>query len=258
MTSWLDRLKIKLGSPASTHSLTGVVMDMHAHWIPGIDDGAKDLEESLDILRKLAELGYQGCIATPHIMSDYYRNIPEIILSGLERVRHAANEEGIPLFLDAAAEYYLDEGFLNLLEPGKMLSFGKDYLLFELSYLNQPHSLQQAIFQIQTCGYQPVLAHPERYPYFADSRSLSVFRELTEQNVLLQLNLGSLVGQHGPQARQTGRDLVDAGLIHFAGSDVHRSSQVLNLNALATDRWYNKLVESNSLRNSELLPSQMR
>ncbi|MBI1193175.1 MAG: hypothetical protein GC205_08370, partial [Bacteroidetes bacterium] len=181
MSGWLHKLKQALGSAPNPRSAIELGADMHAHWIPGIDDGAKTVEDALDILQGLAALGFTTCIATPHIMADYYRNSPQTIREGLEKVRQAALTAGLSLRLEAAAEYYLDEQFTDLLEKGDMLTIGKDYLLFELSYVNRPSNLQTAIFQIQTHGYQPVLAHPERYPYFGEDSKLTPFHEMTEQ-----------------------------------------------------------------------------
>ena len=89
---------------------------MHSHLIPGIDDGAKTIEDSIALIKELHALGYKKFITTPHIMSDFYRNTPETILGGLEQVREAIKAENIPVTIDAAAEYYLDDGFIHKLE----------------------------------------------------------------------------------------------------------------------------------------------
>src|SRR5579863_4816723 len=82
--------------------------DVHSHFIPGIDDGAKSMGDSLALIRAMEEFGYQKVITTPHIMSDSYKNTPEIILSGLKKVREAVNKAGMKIKVDAAAEYYID------------------------------------------------------------------------------------------------------------------------------------------------------
>ena len=93
--------------------LSGFEVDVHSHLIPGIDDGVQTLEESIEMIKALSALGFKKLITTPHIMSDYFRNTPEIILGGLEIVREEIKKQGIPIELDAAAEYYLDEEFIN-------------------------------------------------------------------------------------------------------------------------------------------------
>src|ERR1700733_4640137 len=131
-----------------TVDFSAVKTDMHSHLIPGIDDGAKTMEDSIVLVRKLYELGYRKLITTPHIMSDYFRNTPEIINSGLEQLRGAIKNENIEIEIQAAAEYYLDDGFLHKLENEKLLTFGNNYLLFEISYINCPDNLKEIIFRM--------------------------------------------------------------------------------------------------------------
>ncbi len=113
-------------------------VDLHSHFIPGIDDGAQTMEESLSLLKEMETLGYKKVITTPHIMVDVYRNTPKIIKEGLDSLREAAKDEGIQLEIEAAAEYYLDEGFYDHLHSGKVMSINNKYLLFETSYASKP------------------------------------------------------------------------------------------------------------------------
>ena len=249
---WTDRLRQVLGAGSPAVSLGSLGTDMHAHWLPGLDDGVKSMEEALELLRGLEALGYQAAIATPHVMADHYRNSPEGIQSALSEVRQAAAAAGLRLRLEAAAEYYLDDSLFTALESSQVLSLAGRFLLFELSYLNRPSGLQQAIFAMQTAGFQPVLAHPERYPYLVAEAQLSPYRELSEQGVLLQINLGSLLGHYGPESRRCARQLIEAGLVHFAGTDAHRPGQVSDLAALSRDPWLSRLMNSGILRHSEL------
>src|SRR5665213_213954 len=135
-----------------------LVTDMHSHLIPGIDDGAQTIEDSVQLIRELHEMGFKKLITTPHIMSDYYKNTPENIKEGLEKVRAAIKTAGIPIEIDAAAEYYLDEKFLDKLISPDVLTFGNNYILFETSYINKPENLYSSIFAIQQRGLKPVLA----------------------------------------------------------------------------------------------------
>ncbi len=249
-----DALGVAFGPKPSPKALGVLAADMHAHWLPGLDDGAKDLEQSMVMLRGFAERGYTTLWATPHSMGDHYKNGPAEILPALERVREAASAEGLPLDLHAAAEYYLDDHFLQLLD-GKadeaLLLLPDKWLLFELSYLNRPSQLQDALFRIITAGYKPLLAHPERYPYFHDSGSLRAYRELAEQDVALQVNLGSLAGSHGRSAQRVARAMVDADLVRFLGTDLHRPGQWANLDALKQDRWFHRVLNSGRLLNAQ-------
>src|SRR5436190_17653912 len=116
-----------------------VSTDIHSHFIPGIDDGCKTPDESVALIRSMIELGFRKLITTPHIMSDHFQNNPENILSGLENLRNRLKQEYLNIELEAAAEYYLDDGFLKLLNHGNLLTFGREkYLLVEVSYINRP------------------------------------------------------------------------------------------------------------------------
>src|SRR5690606_27441218 len=104
--------------------LSVLKVDMHSHLIPGIDDGAKNLEDSIVLISGMKNLGFRKLITTPHIMSDYYRNTSDSILAGLDKVRKRLYELSIDIELDAAAEYYYDENFLDLLRRKELLSIG--------------------------------------------------------------------------------------------------------------------------------------
>ena len=133
--------------PSVIPDFSNLSVDMHSHLIPGIDDGAKTVEESIELIKILSGLGYTRLITTPHIMTDYYKNTPEIINAGLEQVREAIKLENIPIEIFAAAEYYLDDGFLQKLEEEKLMTFGDNHLLVEISYINPPENIKEIIKQ---------------------------------------------------------------------------------------------------------------
>ena len=229
-------------------SLVGV--DVHSHFIPGIDDGSENMSMSLEMIKAMSELGYRKVITTPHIMGDFFKNTPEIILSGLEQVRNELRREQIPIELDAAAEYYLDFDFPFKLGEGNLLTFGGNYLLFELSYLNPPDSLNQMIFEIQTRGFKPVLAHPERYPYFFHNPE--IYREIREKGALLQLNINSLSGYYSPDTRRVAMWLIDQQLIDFLGSDCHHPGHINLIRRSSRETHLSKLIDSGRLLNPNL------
>ena len=154
--------------------------DMHSHLIPGIDDGAKTIEDSILLISELYNMGFRKLITTPHIMSDFYRNTPENIMSGLDKIKRTLKDEEIDMEIEAAAEYYFDDGFVRKLENEKLLTFGDNYLLFEISYINCPDNINEVVFKMQVQGYKPVMAHPERYPFwYNDFDKYKDFREKT-------------------------------------------------------------------------------
>lgn len=193
---------------------------MHAHIIPGIDDGAKNLEEALQLAACFKRLGFEKLIATPHIMADYFRNTPATIYKGLDILTDGLHQAGIQLEVQAAAEYYLDETFEDKIAKKEVLTFGQQqFLLFELSYINAPYNLFEVIDQIRQAGYTPVLAHPERYPYLHSS--IEQYQKIRDKNCLLQLNTISLTGYYGKGAKKLAEQLVDHYCVDFLGSDMH-------------------------------------
>ena len=194
--------------------------DLHSHLIPGIDDGSPDLEVTLKLLKKFIDLGYSKLITTPHVMSDYYRNTPEIIHKGLEDVRTLIKENSLKIKIEAAAEYNLEPAFEELLKNDEILTFGKEkYLLFELSFFNEPPRLNESIWLMKEKGYSPVLAHVERYAYWHNN--YDKIEEMINRGVKLQLNIGSLTGSYGPEVKKFAERLVSDKVIEFVGSDCH-------------------------------------
>lgn len=207
----------KKREPALDFSAIGA--DMHSHILPGIDDGAKTIADSLMLAKRFKALGYRKLVATPHIMADYFRNTPDTVHRALDTLREGLLQNNIDLEVDAAAEYYLDETFENKIAKKEVLTFGKNFLLFELSYINAPHNLFEVIAKIQDAGYQPVLAHPERYPYYYNS--LESHQQIRETGCFLQLNTISLTGYYGKSSKQTAEELIDNYCIDFLGTDMH-------------------------------------
>jgi tyrosine-protein phosphatase YwqE len=224
--------------------------DMHAHFLPGIDDGANSIEESLFLIKKMMECGYTKLVATPHVMNDFFKNTPEIIYNKLFEVKEAVVAEGWEIEIAAAAEYYLDEWFMNMLQNNNpLLTFGDRYLLFETSFINQPAQLHEAIFLMQSLSYKPVLAHPERYVYFQDN--FEKCAELYRNGVLLQININSLSGYYSTPAQLLAEKLIDKKMVHFAGTDCHALKHVKALELSRTKKYYTKLLDS-ELLNYEL------
>jgi tyrosine-protein phosphatase YwqE len=225
----------------AVEDLSSLNTDMHSHLIPGIDDGAKTIEESVELIRFLHSMGYSKLITTPHIMSDYFRNTPEIILSALEEVRNALKEQQIPVVIHAAAEYYIDDGFMHKLEEEKLLTFGDNYLLVEVSYINPPDNIRDILFRAQVLGYKPVLAHPERYPFWY--RNLEEYQRFYDMGVVLQLNLNSLAGYYGPDAKKIAEKLIDLEIIQMLGTDLHNTKHASALQKVTADKYFQKIME---------------
>lgn len=224
--------------------------DVHSHFIPGIDDGAPSLEASIELILAMKELGYSKVVTTPHVMADGYRNTPEIILGGLEKVRRELAARQITMDIDAAAEYYLDHELEKRVSERSVLTFGDKLVLFELPFISEPAILLNVIFEMQTAGYRPVLAHPERYQFW--HTDFTRYERLKERGVLFQLNMIALMGAYGPSAKKIAERLVDLGWYELLGSDCHSLNHVEAIKATLAEPYLHKLLASGKLLNTTL------
>lgn len=214
----LDFLKGKKQlTPANIGRLS---VDIHSHLLPGIDDGAPTIDHSIGMIRKFHELGYQKLIFTPHVMSGVYDNTTAIIREKLEEVRATVQAMGIEMELEASAEYYFDETLFDRIRDKDLLPFNGNHILFELSFRTEPQQLDELIFQLSSSGYQPIIAHFERYAYYHGSTEVA--RSLKERGCMIQVNLNSFTGHYGPEVKKQALRLLQDGLIDIAGSDCHR------------------------------------
>lgn len=231
--------------------LTPILVDMHSHLLPGIDDGSESIEDSISLIKEYVNLGYKKLITTPHIMGDFFKNTPEIISEKLVLLNTALQKEGLDIKVEAAAEYYLDEWFLEKLNNGeKLLTFGENYVLFETSYLNDHPRLNETIFLLKAKGYWPVLAHPERYTYlYSDFKK---YEEIYEKGISFQLNINSLAGYYSKTAQAIAVKLVEKEMISFAGTDCHSMRHLDVLKKTRLTKEYKKLQSLYLLNNSLL------
>ena len=228
-----------------------IMTDLHSHFIPFIDDGADSAEESLRMVRGLMSYGYKKIITTPHIYHDLFNNNRLKIEEGLQLLKSLLEQHQIPMEVNAAAEYFFDEQFFRLIKERDLLTFGKNYVLFELPFHIRPTMLEDIIFQLNLAGYQPVLAHPERYSYYHD-RKMKEYERLKNAGVLFQLNIMSLSGLYGNAARLAAHELIVSGMIEFAGSDLHRAKQLPYLEKAIHEPDFISLLASGHLRNNQL------
>ncbi|HRH38987.1 MAG TPA: histidinol phosphatase [Flavobacteriales bacterium] len=224
--------------------------DIHSHFIPGIDDGSQTLEQSIELLTAMHELGYRKVVTTPHSMADGYKNTPEIILGGLEKLRAEVARVGLDMEVDAAAEYYLDHELEKNVTEKRVLTFGDKLLLFELPFISEPQVLDTVVFQMQTHGYRPVLAHPERYNFW--HADFSKYERLKERGVLFQLNMIALSGAYGPKAKEVAEKLIDAGAYELIGSDCHSMGHIEAMKHALSRPYLHKLLASGKLMNAGL------
>ena len=226
-----------------------IMVDMHSHVLPGIDDGAKTPQDSVILIRKMMDLGIKKVIATPHIMVDFYRNTPETINNALNILKAELVKENIDIPVEAAAEHYFDETFEARVDEGRLLTMGDNYALFEFSFINKPPNAITVIQKMNDMGYKPILAHPERYPYM----DLEQFKNLHTWGCNFQLNTISLTGYYGRESKKLAESLIDNELIDFISSDMHHTKHALALKDALRTTYIEKLLFDYPLKNTLLL-----
>lgn len=233
----------------STHADFGALKtDMHSHLLPGIDDGSPDIATSIRLIRGMSELGYTHLVTTPHIMGDMYRNTPAIIMEKLELVRDAVKEAGIEITIDAAAEYFLDEHVENLLSKNEpLLTVHGKMVLIEFSLAYPPHSLKDILFQLQMQGYQPIIAHPERYIYFEQAKDF--YDELKDIGCYFQLNILSLTSHYGRSVNELANYLIKKEYYNLVGTDLHHGRHLESLSSPSLVAPVRKLLDSGKILN---------
>ncbi len=189
--------------------------DHHSHILPGVDDGVQTMEESLQILHRYEELGVKTVWLTPHIMEDV-PNTPSQLRDRFAELQVAYNG---PITLRLSAENMLDNLFTERLAKKDLLPYGAEQneLLVETSYFTPPYNFHETLKQIKSAGFHPVLAHPERYVYMSSED----YAQLQSMDIRFQLNLFSLVGMYGPEAKKKAEYLLRQGFYDRTGTDLH-------------------------------------
>lgn len=228
-----------------TRDYRSLFVDMHSHVLPGIDDGAQTLEQSLVLVRQMNGLGIKKIIATPHVMADYFRNTEETISMALGLLKKELAEQKIDITIEAAAEYYLDEAFEELLRTKQLITMGDNYVLFELPFISKPHNLAGLMAKMTSLDYKPILAHPERYLYLR----LPDHKTIKSHGCSLQVNTISFTGYYGKEIKKNAEELADNHLIDFISSDMHRPVHAAALRDALKMPYVKRLLNSNVLKN---------
>ena len=227
-----------------------ITTDLHSHLIPGIDDGSKSMDDSIQMIEAFIAQGYTKLITTPHIMSHRYPNSKAIIEEGLVALKEELNARNIAIEIEVASEYYLDETVMDLVQERDIMTFGDNYMLFEMSYVQPLHYLDDMVYEMKIAGYNPVLAHPERYIYMHED--FSKYERLKESGLLFQVNIPSLGGFYSKAIQTAAKQIADAGMIDFIGSDAHKIRHLDALREVRAQKAYAKVFENNTILNQTL------
>lgn len=197
-------------------------VDIHSHLIYGLDDGAQSLQDTKNLINDLKSFGFTQFITTPHTTPLVWENTKEDIEKQYQKVKaelqFSSNE------LRVASEYLIDESFLKRLENEKLLTLKDNFVLIEMSYINPPIRLYEIIMELNSQGYQCVLAHPERYNFYKND--YNSFKKLKSAGCLFQLNLLSSTGYYGRGITEVANYLLKQNMYDFVGSDVHHQKHI--------------------------------
>jgi protein-tyrosine phosphatase len=217
-------------------------IDFHNHILPGIDDGAKDANDSYNLRIGLQERGFEKSVYTPHIYTEIHPNNPASISNAYNTLFQNSTYSNAFKNDSFAAEYMIDENFKNALNGNIPLLCIKDKkVLIEFSTLQLPFFAEETIFNLRLLGYTPIIAHPERYHYmFNNTNSNLTYTQLKDMGCELQLNLLSLVGMYGDISKQASMYLLKNQLYDYAATDVHNSMHLRYLDKLIQSSIWNK------------------
>ena len=197
-------------------------VDIHSHILPGIDDGAKNIKESLELISEMKKLGFSKIIGTPHTYPNLYNNTTDTIRNSYNLLISNLKDE---IVIDYASEYLIENGLIEKAKKNELLCLKENYLLVEMSFMSAPLHLSEIIFELVVNGYKPVLAHPERYIFFYEK--FEKFHRLKEIGCMFQINLLSATNYYGKQTRKILDKLLENKLVDFVGSDIHRKNHIL-------------------------------
>lgn len=202
-------------------------VDIHSHLLYGLDDGAKSIDDTKTLVKELESFGFSQFITTPHTTPLVWENTKEGILSQYDKVKGELNVSTDKLRV--ASEYLMDDSFFKRLENEELLTLKDKYVLVEMSYINPPIQLYEIIMELNSQGYQPILAHPERYNFYKND--YDSFKRLKNAGCLFQMNLLSVTGYYGSGITELADYLLKEKMYDFVGSDVHHTKHIQAFNA---------------------------
>jgi protein-tyrosine phosphatase len=200
------------------------VIDLHTHILPGVDDGVETEEEAVEVARDAVEQGVDKLVATPHYLADGSNLSVAEIKRRVKELQQVMNEQGIEIEILPGMEIYLTQDLGKKAKNGQLLGLNdSDYLLIELPMNRVPAYTENVLYDLQVLGYQPIIAHPERYS--AVQKDPNVVYQWLKSGTLAQLNGGSLLGMFGSRVQETAELLVENNLVQLVASDLHSNNR---------------------------------
>ncbi len=206
-------------------------IDFHSHILPGIDDGARTVEESVQIVTEMVGWGFERIYCTPHITKKY-RNTKKDIKEKFDILRNTLNDRKIDIELRMSAEYRLNpETWHDILKERELMPIEDKYILMEFP-INDPSDMGdinpiEEFRKVISLGLTPILPHPERYFYLSHDRLM----EYVDAGVMIQSNYGSLAGVYGNDVKERATSLIDEGTVSFLATDMHNMTYIRTIDA---------------------------
>lgn len=210
-----------LNKPSLVNLLHDDFTDIHSHILPNIDDGPKNIEESIELISSMKEMGFGKIVGTPHTYPGLYDNDNKSIQSSYKYLMNISN---LNIDIKYASEYFIDYSLISKAEKKSLLTIKDNYVLLEMSFISAPIDLYEIIFKIISNGYNPIIAHPERYIFFYNNPQN--FKKLKNVGCFFQANLLSATGYYGKNVVKALDYLLSNNMIEFVGSDIHNMNHV--------------------------------
>ena len=196
------------------------MIDLHCHMLPGVDDGAVDLDTALEMARVAVADGIKVTACTPHMMPGIYDNTGPQVRAAVVKLQAALDEAGIPLRLTTGADVHLQQGLSAALREGRILSLSDSkYFLFEPPHHTAPPRLEDAVFDVMAAGYHPVVTHPERLTWIENH--YDVICKMSHAGAWMQITCGSVTGRFGRRPKYWAERMLDEGRVHILATDAH-------------------------------------
>lgn len=198
--------------------------DIHCHIIPGVDDGARNVETSVELIDAMQGFGISRIIASPHVTQDTFENDSSTLDPAMELLNAELKRRGNDMRISHSAEYRIDELFQRRLDANELMLLPNNHILIENSFIQEPWNLDDLVFNLQVKGLTPILAHPERYAYYYNNKDR--YRRLHDAGLRMQINLLSLAGAYGKAERAIALHLIKNNLVDFIGTDIHNRRHI--------------------------------
>jgi len=196
------------------------LIDIHSHILSEIDDGAKDMETTINMLKLAERFNTTAIIATPHYYQGYFENAYDEVANKVDILKSEIKNYGINIEIYTGQEILLDSHTVELFKSGIIRGLnGSRYILLELPMDRYSVKLIEIIYELRLLGVMPIIAHPERYYYIQND--MGIINDFIEEGCLFQINAGSITGIFGKLVEKTSRKLIENGVCNFIASDAH-------------------------------------